>query len=113
MHTEPYARRQALCLYQQGWERGGKPFRFFAGAVPILVATRVSQMQCRICHLDPSPAPAKSGPELQICLAEAVDHLRNRGAFGTGREIQRHAMAQDRMRERQYVINGRREATLK
>src|SRR5437764_10343003 len=42
---------------------------------------------------------------LEICLAEAVDHLCDGGAFGTCREIQRHAVTQNRMRQRQHVID--------
>src|SRR5438105_15773804 len=48
--------------------------------------------------------PVRRIERLEICLAEAVDHLGDGGAFGTRREIQCHTVTQDRMRERDPVV---------
>src|SRR5258706_6811241 len=55
--------------------------------------------------------PLTGGGTSKIGLAEAVDHLRNRRALGASREIERHTVAQDRMRKRDDIVDRRRKAS--
>src|SRR5438105_2766941 len=73
-------------------------------------ASRGALVPCSPFRSFASPGRRKT---LQICLAEAFDHLGDGCAFRACREIQRHTVAQNRMRQRQHVINRRRKAAFK
>src|SRR5258706_15010770 len=54
--------------------------------------------------------PSREGGTSKIGLAKTVDHLRNCRALGTRREVERHAVAQDRMRQRDDIVDRRSKA---
>src|SRR4051812_17038319 len=45
-------------------------------------------------------------------LAEKIDQRRQRMAVGTRAEVQRHAVLEDRTREREHVVDRRRQPSL-
>src|SRR5689334_1861387 len=47
----------------------------------------------------------------KMAPADPVDDAVERLTFGAGREVERHAMAQDRMRQRDHIVGARREAS--